>query len=88
MKCEVKSIEIVCDGCGEVFHDGDDFCCYVGDEDGEMIQSSAFDSDWWCVGDKDYCPNCYHIDDEDHVVCKDGRVYDYDSEELLEGGEK
>lgn len=88
MKCEVKSIEIVCDCCGEVFHDGNDFSYYVGDEDGEMIRFSALNSGWLCIGDRDYCPECHHLDDNDHHVCKDGRVYDYDTEELLEGGEK
>jgi len=41
-----------------------------------------------CIGDKDYCPECHYLNDEDQHVCKDGRVYDYETEELLEGGEE
>ena len=88
MKVEVKAMKIVCDCCGETYHDGNDFCCYVGDEDGSDIRNGAINNGWLCIGDKDYCPECHYLNDEDHHVCKDGRVYDYETEELLEGDGK
>lgn len=83
MKQEVKSMIIVCDGCGEHFHDGNDFCSYVDDENGEYIEQSALSSEWMKFGDKHYCPDCYELDDEDHYHTKDGKVWDADTEEEI-----
>ncbi len=84
MKQEVKSMIIVCDGCGEHFHDGDDFCSYIDDENGELIEQSALDSEWLKFGDKHYCLDCYELDDEDHYHTKDGKVWDADTEEEIQ----
>lgn len=84
MKQETKSFIIVCDGCGEHFHDGNDFCSYIDDERGELIEQSALDGEWMKFGDKHYCPNCYEIDDEDHYRTKDGKVWDADTEREIE----
>ena len=74
MKQETKSMIIVCDGCGKHFHDGNDFCSYIGDENGEYIEQSALASEWVKFGDKHYCPDCcYKLDDEGHwkgVECR------------------
>ena len=83
MKQEVKSMIIVCDGCGESFHDGNDFCSYIDDENGELIEQSALDSEWLKFGDKHYCPDCYELDDEDHYHTKDGKVWDAETEKEI-----
>lgn len=86
MKVKVESFKIVCDGCGETFHSFDDFVCFDGDADGSMICNEADSADWMVLGDKHYCPGCYSIDEENHIVTKDGHKYDYDtSEEIKEG---
>ena len=71
---------IVCDGCGEHFHDGNLCCSYIDDENGELIEQSALDSEWKKFGDKHYCPDCYELDDEDYYYTKDGKVWDAETE--------
>lgn len=68
---------IVCDGCGQHFHDGNDFCAYIGDESGESIEQSALISDWLKFGDNHYCPECCSpIDENNHYHTKDGKAWD------------
>lgn len=76
---QVTSAVIICDCCGKRFHDGNDFCCYIGDENGNEIEQIALDSEWRKFGDKHYCPDCYSVDDEDHYHTKDGKVWDADT---------
>ena len=83
MKQEVKSYIIVCDCCGEHFHDGNDHCCYIDDTDGSIIESEAESSEWLTIGDKHYCPNCYSINDDDNYVTKDGHIYDGENYEEI-----
>ena len=75
MKVKVEVYKMVCDCCGETFHDGNDFTCYTDDPDGSLIRSEALDNGWREFGDKHYCPDCYTIDDDDNCVTKDGHVY-------------
>ena len=84
MKVPVKSMKIVCDHCGETFEDGRGWSCIVGDEDGSEILGEAFDKDWMELGGKHYCPDCYHWDDDDNIVCNDGRKFDGDTHELID----
>lgn len=83
MKKEVKSMIIVCDGCGKHYEDGNGMVCYLGDTDGSEMENEALSSDWISFGDKHYCPECYELDDEDHYHTKDGRVWDADTEEEI-----
>lgn len=76
MKKKVESIMIVCDSCGEHYHDGNDMCCYINDTDGSDIEQEALGSCWIRVGDKHYCDECYSIDEDDNIVTKDGHKYD------------
>jgi len=76
MKQTVQNIEIVCDGCGEVFVDGDNFRSFSDDPDGKLIESEAVDSDWLVLCGRHYCPECYHMDDNEVYHTKDGRHYD------------
>ncbi len=78
---KVTSAVLVCDGCGETFHDGNDFCSYIDDESGELIVQSALDSEWRELGGRHYCPDCCHIDDEDRYHTADGRVWDAETGE-------
>lgn len=40
--------------------------------------------DWMHLGDgSDICCDCYTIDDEDHIVTKDGGIYDYETLKLI-----
>ena len=81
MKKEIKSITIVCDGCGERFVNPDGFVCFTNDSDGSYIENDAESSDWLTQKGKDgvirhYCPSCYEFDDNDVCHTKDGRRYD------------
>lgn len=31
----------------------------------------------------DYCPDCWELDDDDNIVTKDGKVWDWDTGEFL-----
>ena len=72
-------------------------CCDIcGNDANEMwysdshdAETNAFDNaDFKFLGGKHYCPECYSIDDNDNIVTKDGRVFDYDTEEELKGEKK
>lgn len=39
--------------------------------------------DWIKRGDKYYCPNCWHYDENDNVETADGRVWDDKTDELI-----
>lgn len=41
------------------------------------------DEHWQHLGGKDYCPKCWHWDDDDHIVTADGKVWDEDTEEEI-----
>lgn len=83
MKVKVQAIKLVCDCCGQVFYDGDDFCCYVDDEDGSSIAMCAEESGWIEIGDKDFCRDCYRIGDDDHYHIIDGRIYNEENGALI-----
>ena len=39
----------------------------------------------WCEGDRHYCGECWHRDDDDNIVTDDGRKWsDYDHKEIKE----
>ncbi len=84
MKQEVKSMIIVCDGCGKHYEDGNGMVCYLGDMDGSLIEQDALSSEWESFGDKHYCPDCYSIDEKDNIVTKDGKTWDADTEKEIE----
>lgn len=89
MKVKIETYKIVCDCCGETFHDDNDFVCFSDDPDGSLVNSEAEASDWMAIGDKHYCPDCYTIDDDDHIATKDGHRYDYDThKEIVESPEE
>lgn len=83
MKKKVETIIIVCDSCGEHFVNGDGFTCYTDDPDGGNMLSEATSSGWLDIDGRQYCPDCWHYDDDDSIVCGDGRKWtDYDHKEI------
>lgn len=46
----------------------------------EIITS---DEHWQHLGGKDYCPKCWHWDDDDHIVTANGKIWDEDTEEEI-----
>lgn len=50
---------------------------------GEVMANES----WKTLGGKDYCPNCWHYDDDNWlgevIITKDGRKFDVDTEEEL-----
>ena len=62
---------IKCDCCGQLLDDENYW------EEQEGIESMLVTCDWKATEDgKHYCPECYHHDDDDNLVIKDGRMYD------------
>lgn len=85
---KIKTIgtKLVCDVCGETYATTEGFVSYNGDEDGSQIMEDAERNDWVEIQGQHFCPNCYKIDKNNNYRIKDGRVYDWDTHELLEGG--
>ena len=94
MKKKVETIIIVCDSCGEHFVNGDGFTCYTDDPDGGNMLSEATSSGWLDIDGRQYCPDCWHYDDDDrstpgrllptgrkNIVCGDGRKYNGNTHE-------
>lgn len=86
MKAKTCGITIVCDYCGETFVNHDGFVSYNGDEDGSQIWMDAENNGWVEINGQHFCPECYTIDENHNYRLKDGRVYDWDTYELLKGG--
>lgn len=59
---EVKMFSGKCDACGEEWvdeHNG-----YVAFTDKSSMRENMMNDEWHREGDKDYCPNCYKLDEE------------------------
>lgn len=48
----------------------------------EAIDLMAQESGWRQLGGRDYCHDCWNYDDDDHIVCKDGRKFTEDGQEI------
>lgn len=38
---------------------------------------------WQHLGGKDYCPDCWHWDDNDNIVTADGKIWTEDGELIV-----
>lgn len=85
-KRKTIGVIIICDHCGDTYENTNGFVSYNGDEDGSMIWMDAENSGWVEINGNHFCPDCYTIDDNGNYRIKDGRVYDWDTHVLLEGG--
>ena len=66
---EVIYYDIICDRCGKSLIDESE-TCYSDTESAEMV---ALNSEWWTIGGKHYCTDCYELDEEtdEYVPKKD-----------------
>jgi hypothetical protein len=75
MISEIKMFECTCDNCGEQWQHGHDGFVALADED-SLSNTVSDDEDWHTdrqpgsEPDKHYCPDCFHIDDEDNLIIK------------------
>ena len=77
MKVQRLFFNIRCDCCGSLL-----------DEECWMEKEAPFgdienDCNWKQLGGKDYCPDCYTIDDDDNYVTKNGHKYNGETEEEI-----
>lgn len=83
MRVPVNTFKVVCDGCGQTFHNSEDFTCYCDCQN--QIEDEAVDSGWLRTNDgHHYCEDCHTLNEEDQYECKDGRKYDCDGDEVVE----
>lgn len=68
---------VKCDHCGAILDDE-----YWVNEPYEPRLCDSYEG-WRMLGKKDYCPNCWHYDDNDNIVTADGKVWDEDTEEEI-----
>ena len=81
MRVPVNTFKVVCDGCGQTFHNSEDFICYCDCQN--QIEDEAVDSGWLRTNDgHHYCPDCYSVNDNDEYECKDGLKYNIDREPI------
>ena len=68
---------IECDVCGECA----DVTCWHTDPDTAKLylDENGFKE----LGGKHYCGDCWHYDDDDNIVTKDGRKFNGDTEEEI-----
>lgn len=84
MRVPVNTFKIVCDGCGQTFHNGEDFTCY-NDVPSE-IENDARDSDWLVTADgHHYCDRCHTLNDNNDWETKDGKLYAWGGEPFNNG---
>ena len=66
---KITYYDIICDRCGKSFINESETCYPHTDSALTVAQQSA----WRRIGDKDYCPDCYELDEEtDKYVPKKG----------------
>ena len=66
---EVTYYDIICDRCGKSLINESETC--YPDKDSAL--TVAEQSEWRRIGDKDYCPDCYELDEvTDEYVPKKG----------------
>lgn len=66
-----------CDCCGNLANEE----LWRTDEGG--AKEDAQEADFLVLGDKFYCPECYHYDDDDNIVTKDGKKFNGDTHEEM-----
>lgn len=57
-----------CDNCGADW--SDDYNGFTAFGDKGQMEDHLNESEWHSEDDKDYCPDCYHFDDDDNLVIK------------------
>lgn len=78
----------------ENFYNVECDCCHcLANEDWWQVDENAakedaLDGDWREFEGKHYCPNCWKLDDDDNIVTKDGKVWDWDTEKFLRNTEE
>jgi len=68
---------VECDCCGNLANE--EF--WRTDEEG--AKEDAQEAEFLVLGDKCYCPECYHYDDDDNIVTKDGKKFNGDTREEM-----
>jgi hypothetical protein len=66
MITKVECVMLECDNCREIFEDGyEGFSVFV---DENQALEAADSAEWIKDGDKHYCPECAHYDDDDNLI--------------------
>lgn len=70
-----KFYNIQCDHCGALLDEENWW------DDKDALTTTILPECNWieCEGGRHYCESCYHIDDDDNIVTKDGRKWNYDT---------
>ena len=74
MKVRETFCNIKCDCCGQPM---DDENYYPENE----LPTIAAECNFKHLGGRDYCPDCWTYDDDDNIVCGDGRKYNGNTHE-------
>lgn len=56
---------VECDNCSEIFEDFSGISFRARSED---IVEDVKECEWHVDGEKHYCKNCFHVDDDDNVI--------------------
>ena len=77
MLVKADCYNVKCDCCGNFANEEE----WVADETAAKQDAEYYD--FLHLGGKDYCPDCYHYDDNDRIITKDGRVFDGETYEEI-----
>jgi hypothetical protein len=64
---KVEMFTIICDNCKCDYGDDAEYSCYAEEE---RVREDSHENRWITDGEKDYCPDCYHYDDDDNLIIK------------------
>lgn len=70
---------VKCDCCGKLADEE-----MWQNEEGVIRGEIMSEENWKTLGGKDYCPDCWHYNDDDNIVTADGHVWNADTEELID----
>lgn len=63
----VECIILSCDNCKKNYQDYNGFTIFVDDN---QAREASSNDDWYREEGKDYCPDCYSLDDDDNLILK------------------
>ena len=69
-----------CDCCGAMLDED------MWHNETQTLNDVAAEAYWQHLDGRDYCHDCWDYDDDDNIVCKDGRKFDRDTYERIRDG--
>lgn len=66
----IEMYKVICDRCGADAFEDDVYSCWNSKG---IAREMASNFDWVAIDDKDYCTDCYYLDETDEYVVMEGK---------------